>query len=169
MRRCLPNHLYLGSRIHHAPAVVARQAAKFTDVFTVNHYWSRAATGSLPRGIDMPVLIGEFQFAALDRGPPGASLYGVHDQTQRSRAYAGYVLSALAHPNIVGTHWFTYGDQSSAGRPGENYQIGFVDITDTPYPEIVDICRRLSGRLYTFRQSGNGDVNGMLESIIKAP
>jgi len=30
----------------------------------------------------------------------------------------------------------------------ENYQIGFVDIADTPYPEIIDASRNVGGQLY---------------------
>ena len=44
----------------------------------------------------------------------------------------------LGNPLIVGTHWFQYGDQATTGRgDGENYQIGFVDVCDTPYAETI--------------------------------
>lgn len=42
-------------------------------------------------------------------------------------------------PAFVGTHWFQYVDEPLTGRTldGENYNIGFVSVTDTPYPEMV--------------------------------
>jgi len=60
---------------------------------------------------------------------------------------------ALAHPQFVGTHWFKYQDQPATGRPldEENYQIGFVDVCDTPYPETVAACREVASDMYKFR------------------
>jgi hypothetical protein len=41
-------------------------------------------------------------------------------------------------PELIGTHWFQWADQPSTGRfDGENYNIGLVDVTDRPYPELV--------------------------------
>ena len=70
-------------------------------------------------------------------------LRGVANQRQRAYAYEHYLKQALKHPHIVGTHWFQFREQNITGRAdGENYQIGFVDICDTPYQEIVDCARR---------------------------
>ena len=56
---------------------------------------------------------------------------------------------SVENPAIVGTHWFQYGDQAVTGRgDGENYQIGFVDICDTPYAETIDATRAIGERLY---------------------
>jgi agarase len=45
----------------------------------------------------------------------------------------------------VGCHWFQYVDQPVTGRSldGENYNIGLVTITDTPYPELVEAAREV--------------------------
>ena len=52
----------------------------------------------------------------------------------------------------MGTHWFQYADQPATGRgDGENYQIGFVDVCDTPYPEIVKACREVGYGMYASR------------------
>ncbi len=107
----------------------------------------------------------EFHFAAPDRGLPGAGLWPVGDQVQRSRAYVAYVVSGLLHPNMVGTHWFAFADQSAAGRPGENYQIGFVDVTDTPYPAITQASRIMADRMYELRAGDNSDLLPTLESL----
>jgi hypothetical protein len=168
MREALPNHLYLGSRIHKSDDEVYEQLAKYADVVSGNGYDPVAGTKAA-RTPDKPSMETEFHFGAPDRGVPGVGLWSVGDQTQRSRAYVTYVLSALKHPNVVGTHWFAYLDQSAAARrispggsSGENYQIGFVDVTDTPYPEITAAARTLADHMYALRA---GQSAGLLESL----
>ena len=53
---------------------------------------------------------------------------------------------------LVGTHWFQYGDQATTGRgDGENYQIGFLDICDTPYTETIQAARQVGATMYQRR------------------
>ena len=61
--------------------------------------------------------------------------------------------TALRDPLLVGVHWFQYKDQPLTGRvlDGENYQIGFVNLVDTPYPEMTAATRALAARLYPTR------------------
>jgi hypothetical protein len=63
---------------------------------------------------------------------------------------SGFGLKALRHPQFVGCHWFKYADEPTTGRTldEENYQIGFVDVADTPYPEIIQASRRVAEQLY---------------------
>jgi hypothetical protein len=57
---------------------------------------------------------------------------------------------------FVGAHWFQYSDQPVTGRfDGENYQIGFINICDRPYPEMVSATRKIGATLYTHRLSGS--------------
>ncbi|VGO15473.1 hypothetical protein PDESU_04056 [Pontiella desulfatans] len=163
MRAALPNHLYLGSRMHNVPAEIVAQAIKQVDVLSLNSY-EPLSGAKVPQGIDKPCIDSEFHFGAPDRGVPGVGLWPVADQLQRSRAYAAYVVAGVLHPNVVGTHWFAYSDQSAAGRPGENFQIGFVDVTDTPYPEITAASRILAEHLYTFGTEDH-DVLTVLEKL----
>ena len=52
----------------------------------------------------------------------------------------------------MGTHWFQYKDQATTGRgDGENYQIGFIDICDKPYAEIVRARPFVGYTMYTYR------------------
>ena len=53
----------------------------------------------------------------------------------------------------MGTHWFQWKDEPTTGRvyDEENYQIGFVDVADTPYPETIDASREIGRRLYEVR------------------
>jgi hypothetical protein len=77
----------------------------------------------------------------------------VADQAARAAAYRDYVRGALRHPQFVGCHWFKYVDEPTTGRPldEENYQIGFVDIVDTPYAETVAAARALGAEMYRMR------------------
>ncbi len=166
-RKVVPRHLYLGSRIHKASPEIMEEAARFTDVLSVNRYMPLAVT-SLPKNFDKPCLVSEFHFGAPDRGVPGVGLQFVGDQLARSRSYAAYVLDAVLQPNIVGTHWFAYTDQSAAGRPGENYQVGFVDVTDTPYPEITATSRGLAEIIYSLADKENVEILPLLEEAWKS-
>ena len=79
-------------------------------------------------------------------------LQETENQEDRARAYKNYVTGALRNPYIVGTHWFQYGDQATTGRgDGENYQIGFLDIADTPYEETIQACRDVGYNMYKLR------------------
>ena len=99
-----------------------------------NHYRYTADDLRLPEGSDdKPIIIGEFHFGALDRGPLHTGLCSVGSQAQRGEVYRIYLRHRTAQPSGGGAHWFEYGDQPITGRgDGENYQIGFVDICDTP-------------------------------------
>ena len=53
-----------------------------------------------------------------------------------------------AHPAAVGTHWFQWLAEPAAGRnDSENYSIGFVDVTNQPYPELVAAAKLTANRL----------------------
>jgi len=154
LRRHAPGRLYLGCRFARAlsgprEAVVA--AAKYCDVVSFNVY--RHEIGESFEAADTlgrPCLIGEFHFGALDRGMFHPGLVGVADQAARGAAYQRYLESVWRRPCFVGAHWFEYGDEALTGRPldGENYNIGFVSNTDTPYTELVEAARRINRRVY---------------------
>lgn len=151
MAERMPNHLYLGSRVHTAPPIVLEQMAKHVDVYSANHYAPLAGRAGLPQDADVPVIISEFHFGTIDRGVTGMSLCPVHDATQRARNYAAYLTAGLIDPNVVGAHWFAWSDHSTVGRPNENYQIGLIDIADTPYPGFVAMTRAVGERMYAIR------------------
>jgi len=147
-----PDQLYMGCRFAWVNDLAARAAAKFCDIVGYNRYSYSVAEHRLPDGIDRPIIIGEFHFGALDRGMFHTGLRKAANQQDRADKYKSYVSGALRNPYIVGTHWFQYKDQATTGRSdGENYQIGFIDICDNPYPEIVRACRELGDNLYEFR------------------
>lgn len=150
-----PNHLYLGCRLAWANSdIVERTASKYCDVMSYNKYEYSVANVGLPEGVDMPIIIGEFHFGALDRGPLHVGIKSAGDQNQRGEFFKRYLESALNNPHIVGVHWFQYVDQATTGRgDGENYNVGLVDICDTPYPEMVGSMRGVGASLYEFRSN----------------
>ena len=140
VKRHDPNHLNLGMRSGGRPTTAEIRAARAFDVYSVTLYETEVPAERV-REISAltgkPILIGEFHFGTPGRGL-AASLVQVRDQAERGRAYRYYVENALAMPEMVGTHWFQWADQPSTGRfDGENYNIGLVDVTDRPYPDLV--------------------------------
>ena len=161
MKRVAPHKLYLGSRLHGSASPhggsedTVRAAAKYCDVIGVNRYRFSPSDIRMPKGVDVPIIIGEFHWGALDRGMLHTGLRSVASQAQRGATYVHYVTQALRHPNIVGTHWFQYREQVVTGRSdGENYQIGFIDICDTPYVETIEAARAIGSRMYEVRTGG---------------
>ncbi|MDR3199297.1 MAG: hypothetical protein LBU34_15625 [Planctomycetaceae bacterium] len=152
LKRVAPNKLYFGCRFAWVNETAIRVSAEYCDVISFNKYQRDLKGFELPQGIDKPVIIGEFHFGALDRGMFHTGLVSTESQEKRAEAYENYVRSALEHPQIIGTHWFQYGDQATTGRgDGENYQIGLLSVTDTPYPETIDAVRRVGYALYEIR------------------
>jgi hypothetical protein len=148
-----PNNLYLGCRFNSVNAMVDEAASKYCDVVSYNPYYRSVADFTTKSRADVPLMIGEFHFGALDRGMFHTGLQGMANQKDRAMAYRRYVEGALRHPQMVGCHWFQYTDQPTTGRSfdGENYQIGFVDICDTPYPEMIEAARAIGAEMYSYR------------------
>jgi hypothetical protein len=140
VRRHDSNHLNLGMRSGGEPTAAEIRAARAFDVYSVNIYDYEvpvARVRQIAALTGKPVLIGEFHFGTPGRGL-AASLVQVRDQAERGKAYRYYVENAFAMPELVGTHYFQWADQPSTGRfDGENYNIGLVDVTDRPYPDLV--------------------------------
>ena len=114
--------------------------ARGFDVYSMNKYRWAPPKDFIDRVYaiqKLPILIGEFHFGVPERGlAPG--LVQAMNQAERGVAYSYYVEHAAAHPAIVGTHWYQWIDQPATGRrDGENYNIGWIDVTDRPYPELV--------------------------------
>jgi len=147
-----PNQLYLGCRFAWVNDRAAVAAGKYCDVVSYNFYRRSIADFNYPGG-DKPLLIGEFHFGALDRGMFHTGLVPVANQEARAQAYKDYVCGAVRHPQFVGTHWFQWQDEPTTGRvyDEENYQIGFVDVADTPYRETIEASREIAATLYQRR------------------
>lgn len=147
-----PNHLNLGFRFGGNPTddIIKVSASIGFDVFSLNIYGYSAIPDRLKRIDDftgLPILIGEFHFGTPGRGlSPG--LRQTISQEERGIAYRYYVENAAAHPSLIGTHWFQWWDQPATGRnDGENYNIGWVDVTDRPYKELIDAAKETHKRI----------------------
>jgi hypothetical protein len=150
VRRHDSNHLNLGIRFGGDPSEAVVKAARGFDVFSENIYSyapSRAKLDSLYTLVQRPILIGEFHIGAPQRGL-ASGLVQAANQEERAVAYRYYVEQCAAHPALVGTHWFQWLDQPATGRnDGENYNIGFVAVTDQPYEEMVAAAKLTHDRL----------------------
>jgi hypothetical protein len=155
IREVAPNQLYLGCRFAWVNERAAAAAAKHCDVVSYNLYQRTVGDFVFNGGADVPLIIGEFHFGALERGMFHTGLVPVADQKARAIAYRDYVESALRHPQFVGTHWFQWQDEPTTGRvyDEENYQIGLVDIADTPYAETIEAVRGVGQGLYELRRN----------------
>jgi len=150
-----PNHMYLGPRFAWHTRESVEACGEFCDVVSFNIYRPKVVPSEwkVLDGIDKPVLIGEFHMGALDRGMFHTGLVASEDQADRARMYQEYVRSVVDHPLMVGCHYFKYADEPLTGRPGdgENYNIGVVSVTDTPYPEFIEAARAVQAEAYQRR------------------
>lgn len=158
IKEVAPDKLYLGSRLdfHQYPKCdgwqkdVVNIASQHCDVISFNRY--RYSVKDLILPVDKPVMISEFHFGALDRGMFHTGLRSAGSQEQRGRLYYQYVKEALENPWVVGVHWFQYQEQAVTGRfDGENYQVGFVDVCDSPYETTVRYCQEIAKIRYKLR------------------
>ena len=161
LKRAIPHMLNLGSRFHTVNPIAVRAATRHCDVVSFNKYNTSIRNLTLPDGADRPIIIGEFHFPAWDRSFTANAGCSQLTEKQRADCYWYYVAGALENPLIVGTHWFQFLDQPLTGRPdGENYPIGFLDVTDTPYDELTKVTRELGDNLYA-RRLQNSDATDL--------
>ena len=153
-----PNHLNLGMRYAWVANKTVTSGCEYFDIFSFNCY-RHDPYGSIQHIVDlvdMPVMIGEFHFGALDRGLDATGIQGVASQEDRAKAYRYYMHRAASHPYCLGAHYFTLNDQGYLGRfDGENYQIGFVDVCNKEYSEIVESAKKANREVYLV---ANGDM-----------
>jgi hypothetical protein len=154
-----PNHLTLGIRFgQQAENEILELCKDVFDVFSFNCYDLYPRKEMLDRFSEVtgkPLFIGEYHFGTVDRGMAQA-LWQVNSQKERGVAYRYYTEQGYAHPGLIGTSWFQWCDQDLTGRrnDGENYNCGLVDVTDLPYPFLVEAVSETALRLFELH-SGN--------------
>ncbi len=163
-----PNHLNLGMRYAWLSSPALAAGKEYMDVFSFNCYrqdpWD--SIENMVKMVDMPVMIGEFHFGALDRGLDATGIQAVASQEDRAKAYRRYMHRCAAHPMCLGAHWFQYADQPYLGRfDGENYQIGLVDVCGRPYEEITAEMTRTHREVYEIRLGETGVTNEKQKTI----
>ncbi len=157
LKEVAPNKLYLGCRFAENNPQVVEAAAEFTDVVSFNLYRRTIAAWQPPADIDKPIVVGEFHFGATDAGVFGPGLRSGENQADRARLFKQYVSGAATNPRIVGVHWFQLIDEPVSGRvgDGENHNIGFLTITDTPYVKMTEASRDVAREIYRLRAGQN--------------
>jgi hypothetical protein len=150
VKKADPNHLNLGIRFGGTPPDSVIALATGFDVYSLNKYRWEPPPDYLAKIYSLvhkPMLIGEFHIGVPGRGmAPG--LVQAMSREECGVAYQYYVEHAAAHPEVIGTHWFQWIDQPALGRnDGENYSIGWVDVTDRPYDELVEAAKVTHTRL----------------------
>ncbi|MCL2059704.1 MAG: hypothetical protein FWH01_11740 [Oscillospiraceae bacterium] len=132
---------------------VLRAYAVHADVLAFNQYRYTYYNLRMPDYANKPILISETTVGALDRGMLHPSLRPTQSQEERAFACSHMLASALANPWIIGLHWFMYMDQPCTGweHNGENFQMGIVDICDTPYPELLTSIKEAGYSMYSRR------------------
>ncbi|WP_017446953.1 beta-galactosidase [Gayadomonas joobiniege] len=157
VQRFMPNHLYMGARFADwgMTEEVRRAAAKYADVVSYNFYKESIHDGfwGFLKDLDKASIIGEFHNGALDSGLLNAGLIHAESQADRGAKYQDYLNSVLDNPYLVGAHWFQYIDSPLTGRAydGENYNVGFVSVTDIPYRPLVEAAKEINTNLYSQR------------------
>jgi hypothetical protein len=157
------NHLTLGIRFGGSISDELLRTARIFDVCSVNVYeyepmWQ---VERVYRYTGRPVLIGEFHIGVPANGL-GAGLVQAKDQTERGIAYRYYVEQAASLNCFLGAYWFQWRDEPVLGRrDGENYNIGFVDINDRPYKELVEAAKMTNERLYDVHSGRIAPFNQM--------
>lgn len=159
LKQHMPNHLYMGARFASwgmTPEVRAA-AAKYVDVMSYNYYNEGIDKGfwRFLDEVDRPSIIGEFHNGAVDSGLLHPGLVPAQSQADRGVMYQDYMRSVIDNKYFVGAHWFQYIDSPLTGRAydGENYNVGFVSVTDQPYTELVEAAKKINRELYTRRFS----------------
>ncbi|MEP1445172.1 MAG: agarase [Paraglaciecola sp.] len=160
LAKTLPDHLYMGVRMASwgMPKETVTAAVKYSDVLSFNIYQEgvQPFAWEFLKEIDLPTIIGEFHIGATsDTGVFHPGLVQAANQDDRAQMYTEYMQSVASHPNMVGAHWFQYVDSPITGRAfdGENYNVGFVSVTDIPYQPMVDAAKAFNRSIYPKRFS----------------
>jgi hypothetical protein len=163
-----PNHLNLGMRYAWMSSDLLYKAGERFDVFSINGYGNPGPpeTAEIARISGKPVMIGEFHFGATDRGLPATGIQGALSQTDRGKAYRYYIEQGLARPELIGMHYFQWLDQPVFGRfDGENYNIGLMDICNTPYNELIEAAKLTHNKMYEVASGNEQPFDERIEKI----
>lgn len=154
-REAAPNHLNMGMRYAFISRPELLEGCEYFDVFSLNAYQMKPdeeLVHLIADKLNMPIIIGEFHFGAVDVGMLASGIRALSTQEERGLAYRYYLEQAAANPNIVGVHYFQLNDQPVLGRfDGENYQIGVLDVCQQPYLPFVHELTKAHENMYAVR------------------
>lgn len=170
-----PNHLNLGIRFGYIEQLddeLLRISKEAFDVLSFNCYALAPDPEKMDHALEisgLPMLIGEYHFGTVDRGL-AQSLWQVDTQKERGEAFRYYTENGFAHPGLIGTAWFRWFDQNINGRnDGENYNCGFLDVTDRPYRYMVEAAIETAKSLYDIHAGNKAPVDKAPEAVGHSP
>lgn len=147
-----PNHMVIGDRwlfyeINNDTIrrQLAKAAGRHLDAISYNFYSYDLRQDRIKEIYELsggtPLIITEFHFGDPSHGQK-TGVYMADDETEKGELYRNYVEQAAASGMVIGTHWFTYLDQSATGRWFEGYNgergaLGLLDVTDRPYRKML--------------------------------
>jgi hypothetical protein len=150
-----PNTLFFGSSLSRFTPQVVSAEATYCDVLAFNMYGTEVwpSITSATQNLNLPMVSTEWNFTSTSEGLYGAFSNATPDQTSRAQAYTNYVQTMLTNPNFVGCNFFLYTDYPTAGSidDQQNNVEGLVDVTDTPYPQMVSAIQSVAKTLYQTR------------------
>lgn len=167
-RKVDPDHMNLGMRYAMLIDPILLEGSENFDVFSLNCYSDDPYEMVQQAGkiTGKPIIVGEFQFGALDGGMLCAGIRSVMTQKDRGLAYRYYYEKAMDSPYFVGAHYFTLNNESVLGRfDGENMQIGLVDVCQTPYKDFVEFVRETNFDIYKIADGERRNVGDQIQRI----
>jgi hypothetical protein len=155
----LPNHMYLGSRLHSPcyknPFIVER-CGKYSDVISINYYgsWNPDSIEYWEKIAKSPIMITEFYTKGADSGLPNTTGAGwvVPTQKERGYFYQNFILGLLESSGCVGWHWFKYMDNDPDNKRADPSNIdsnkGILKINFEPYPPLLKLMKEINHEVY---------------------
>lgn len=154
LKKHMPNHLYLGSRLHGRPRgikQVVESAARWCDVISVNFYDNTTPNEQIAHPgkwgewtLGKPAMITEFYVKGLE--PSGIDLqsgagYMVKTQEDRGVFYQNTCLEVLQSKYYVGWQYFRWIDDGASNK-------GIVSVDNEPWIELSDYMKELNTQVY---------------------
>ncbi|ELP86072.1 hypothetical protein EIN_327190 [Entamoeba invadens IP1] len=172
------NHLYFCTRFPGSSPSIGEIVNKYCDINTFNIYPFVSPISGVPDSTiksvrkisnfapDIPLMVTEWSFPALDAGLPSQVGAGtrVDNQVQKSNAVKFFMAQLMNMENVIGAHYFRYLDQSQHGNAEtfqENSNYGLVNGTDYPYDLLTKTLKEVNEN-YCRRRLGNFSYNDYL-------
>ncbi len=162
IRKTLPHHMYIGSRLHSTQdkenPFLWKAIGPFLDIVSVNYYgdWT-PDPGMVPKwtvNSGKPVIITEWYVKGDDVGFPNTTGAGWIVKTQKDRGiwYQHFALGLLTMKNVVGWHWFKYMDNDpadpNADASNRDSNKGIIKTDWTIYTEVADLMKDFNQEVY---------------------
>ncbi|MEI7731244.1 MAG: hypothetical protein WCO56_16840 [Verrucomicrobiota bacterium] len=162
IKKCDPNHLYLGSRFHGSDTKrpeLFRAAGPYLDLVAVNYYHGWTPDASMlamwTAESKKPCIITEWYAKGMDSGMAntGGAGWLVKTQKERGYFYQNFVLGLLESKTCVGWHWFKYQDNdpedTKADPSNRDSNKGIVNARFELYRDLLGAMKPLNERVYS--------------------